>query len=172
ALHRRGGVKVLRSDFAGAVADYDAALDLDPENAVYYLSRGNAHYHRRSPRALADYRVAFRLDPDGAARESLRMLARDARAAPAEVIANCDKHLRINDRDVLALARRGLTLVLVGRPTEAAADFDRLRDSVPALWPLCQAVIEQASADTGGPRDGAAAGSLVPASPAHAQNSR
>ena len=151
ALHRRGGVKVLRGDFAGAVADCDAAIDLGPENYCYYLSRGNAHYHRRSARGMADYRMAFRLDQTAAAAETLELFARDAAGRPDEVLGNCDKHVRLDDRDALALARRGVTLLLLGRPAEAEADIARFRELVPALWPLYQAVRELASARMASP---------------------
>src|SRR5262249_54605330 len=118
AYHGRGGVRVLLNDFAGAIADYDRALSLEPENFHPYISRGNARYPKRGPRGLLDFRMAFRLDPDGAAREVLRSLNGDVRRDAGAVLDNCDKHLRINDRDWLASARRGLTLLLLGRAAE------------------------------------------------------
>src|SRR5437660_1520129 len=41
-LHKRGGVRVLQADFRGAVDDYNEALAAEPDNVVYYISRGNA----------------------------------------------------------------------------------------------------------------------------------
>ncbi len=123
AYHGRGGVRVLLNDFAGAIADYDRALAIEPEQFHLYISRGNARYHKRDPRGLLDYRMAFRLDPHGAAREILRILSGDVRRDPQAVLANCDKHLRINDHDLLAYARRGLTLLLLGRSAAAERDL-------------------------------------------------
>jgi tetratricopeptide (TPR) repeat protein len=131
--HQRGGVRVLLNDFAGAIADYDRALALVPEDVVCYISRGNARYHRRDPGALADYRAAFHLDPESAAREVVRILAEDVRRRAEEVLDNCDQHLRISDRDLIAHARRGLTLVLLGREAEAAPDFARCRELAPDM---------------------------------------
>jgi tetratricopeptide (TPR) repeat protein len=133
AYHGRGGVRVLLNDFAGAIADYDRALSLEPDKFHLYISRGNARYHKRDPRGVLDFRTAFRLDPDGAARELLRILNGDVRRDAEAVLDNCDKHLRINDRDVLAYARRGLTLLLLGRKVEAAPDLARVADAVPDL---------------------------------------
>jgi tetratricopeptide (TPR) repeat protein len=140
AYHCRGGIRALQNDFTGAVADYDRALALEPDNVCFYVSRGNARYHLRDRRGVIDYRMAFRLDPDSAASEVSRALtALDA----ADVLRNCDKHLRLNDRDALAYARRGLTLLLMGREVEAEADFARCRELVPDMAVCLYRVIER-----------------------------
>jgi tetratricopeptide (TPR) repeat protein len=133
--HKRGGVRVLQNDFAGAVADYDAALDLEPDNAIFYLSRGNARYHQRDVRAVVDYRVAFRLDPEVATREVVRIVMDNARRDPEGVLENCRKHLRISDRDAFAHARLGLTLAALGRQDEAAPHLARFQELVPDSKP-------------------------------------
>jgi tetratricopeptide (TPR) repeat protein len=131
AYHGRGGVRVLLNDFQGAIADYDEALRLDPGHALVYLSRGHARYHRRDPRGLADYLMAFSLAPEESARELARVLAEGAHRGAEEVLANCEKHMRICAGDLLARARRGLTLVLLGREEEAAADLTAVRSALP-----------------------------------------
>ena len=146
AYHGRGGVRVLQSDFAGAIADYDHALSIEPGQFHLYISRGNARYHKRDPRGLLDFRMAFSLDADGAARELLRILQGDSRRDAPAVLDNCDKHLRINDRDVLAYARRGLTLLLLGRTAAAAPDLAR----VAALAPDMQVWLQKLVALAGG----------------------
>jgi hypothetical protein len=105
-------------------------LRLDPKFCVAYISRGNARHHRRDWLGLADYRMAFRIDPEEAGRELVRALTEGARRDPDEVLANSEQHLRISDRDVLAHARRGSTLVLLGREEEAAPHLDQLRAMV------------------------------------------
>ncbi|HKI37516.1 MAG TPA: tetratricopeptide repeat protein [Gemmataceae bacterium] len=131
AYHKRGGVRVLRNDFAGAIADYDRALALEPRNVCFYVSRGNARYHRRDPRAIADYQIAFRIDAEATAREIVRILAGDVRRGAEDVLDNCARHLRISGRDVLAHARCGLTLVLLGREAEAAPHLAHFQEAVP-----------------------------------------
>ena len=131
-LHARGGVRVLLKDFKGAIADYDETLRLDPSDYVAYISRGSARYHRRDPRGVSDYVTAFSLNPEGAARELARVLGEGA-AHAEEVLANCDQHLRISERDTLAHARRGFTLVLLGREEEAALHLARVRSVVPGI---------------------------------------
>ncbi len=140
AYHCRGGIRALQNDFTGAVADYDRALALEPDNVCFYVSRGNARYHLRDRRGVIDYRIAFRLDADGAARELVRALT--ILDAP-DVLRNCDKHLRLNDRDAIAYARRGLTLFLMGREVEAEADFVRSRELVPDMAVCLSWVIDR-----------------------------
>jgi tetratricopeptide (TPR) repeat protein len=148
-LHKRGGVRVLQNNFAGAVADYDLALALEPENVLFYISRGNARYHLREARGVFDYRMAFRINPEAAAREIIRLLDADLRSDAGPVLDNCDKHLRINDRDLTAHARRGLTLVLLDREAEAAAHFALLRAALPDMEEIWILLIRIASEQRG-----------------------
>jgi tetratricopeptide (TPR) repeat protein len=139
-FHLRGGVKALQSDFAGARADYEAALALEPNNPIFYLSRGNARYHQRDRLALLDYRNAFHLSKEATARELVRIVAGDARRDANGVLENCDKHIRINAGDALAWARRGLTLLVLGR--HADIDLSQARLLQPEFVPLLDLVVE------------------------------
>jgi tetratricopeptide (TPR) repeat protein len=120
--HLRAAVLVTQRRFADAVAECTRALALDPAFCLAYLSRGHARYHLRDLGGLDDYRAAFRIDPVAAAADVARMVARDL-ADVDEVLENCRKHIRISPDDVVAYARRGLTLLLLGREDEAARDF-------------------------------------------------
>jgi tetratricopeptide (TPR) repeat protein len=140
--HDRGGVRVLQNDFAGALADYDQALSLEPERYLFYISRGNARYHRRDPRGVLDYRMAFRLDAEGAAREFVRIVSTDTQRDAEAVLENCTRHVRLSDRDVLAYARRGLTLLVLGRDAEAAPDVARCRALLADAFPCFQRVLD------------------------------
>lgn len=141
-FHARGGVRALQNDFVGAIADYTCALDQEPLNYLFFLSRGNAYYHRRDGRAVLDYRTAFRLDPEGAAREALRLLTADIQEKGEDVLDNCTRHLRLNKLDILARLRRGLTLLLLGRDFEAAGDLDEVRKTYPPAAPHLNEVIQ------------------------------
>jgi tetratricopeptide (TPR) repeat protein len=56
-----------------AVADFNAALRIDPGLAVAYNNRGTAYYYKQMyDRAIADYNAALRIDPnDPTARQGL-----------------------------------------------------------------------------------------------------
>jgi tetratricopeptide (TPR) repeat protein len=142
--HGRGGVRVLQNKFAEALADYEQALSLEPDNVCYYISRANARYHKRDVRAVQDIRMAFRLDAEGAAREVLGIVTADAQRDAKLVLENCNQHLRISGCDVLANARRGLTLLLLGRHAEARPDLEHVSDMLPELRPHWQRLVELA----------------------------
>lgn len=88
--------------------------------------------------------MAFRLDAEEAAREVLRIVTADAQRDAEMVVENCTKHLRISARDVLASARRGLTLLLLGRHAEAHPDLERVSDMLPDLRPHWRRLVELA----------------------------
>jgi tetratricopeptide (TPR) repeat protein len=145
ACHGRGGARHAAGDFVGAIADYNQALELDPGLCAAYLSRGHARYHRRDPLATSDYRMAFRLDRRLAAAEIVRVLIRDLRGDAGAVLENCRKHIRINPGDIVAHARRGLTLLLQGRDAEAEPDFQQVLRLGPAWAGPLHLLIDEAA---------------------------
>jgi tetratricopeptide (TPR) repeat protein len=142
--HSRGGARHAAGDFAGAIADYNQALELDPGLCSGYISRGHARYHRRDPLATKDYTMAFRLDARLTASEIVRVLLQDLRRDAGAVLENCRKHVRINSGDLVAYARRGLSLLLQGRDAEAAQDFEQILSRGPEWAGHLQLLIEQA----------------------------
>jgi hypothetical protein len=70
--------------------------------------------------------MAFRLDARLAAAEIVRVLLQDLGRDAEAVLENCRKHIRINPGDLVAYARRGLTLLLLGREIEAEQDFQQV----------------------------------------------
>ncbi len=60
---RRGGGRAARNDFAGAIADFDAAIALQPGNATYLRQRALAYFALGKPTpARADIDAAVRLN--------------------------------------------------------------------------------------------------------------
>jgi tetratricopeptide (TPR) repeat protein len=68
-LHTSRGVERKRAgDIDGAIADYDAAIKLNPKDFFAFNNRGNTWRDKGAlDRAIADYSEAIRLDPDYAA---------------------------------------------------------------------------------------------------------
>ena len=124
-------MRVLMNDFAGAMIDYNETLAQEPDNYLYYISRGNARYHLRDLRGVVDYRMASAFLAEGAVQELVRIVAEDVKERAADVLDNCTKHIRISPKDALAYARRGMTLVVLGREAETAADLARFQEMVP-----------------------------------------
>jgi Flp pilus assembly protein TadD len=75
---RRAGVShhFNKKDYDRAIEDYNAALRIDPNDAMAYSSRGIAyHYKKDYRRARADYEKALQLDPNQTnARDNLESL--------------------------------------------------------------------------------------------------
>lgn len=140
--HNRGAAR--RGDFDGAIADFNRALELDPGYCATYISRANARYHKRDPECETDYRTAFALDARLAAREIIRLLDEGIRLDLVDVLTNCGKHLRINPGDVVSLARRGLTRLLLHRDAEAIDDLRQIGLRSPSWTPIVQLLIDEA----------------------------
>jgi tetratricopeptide (TPR) repeat protein len=140
--HNRGAAR--SGDFDGAIADFNQAITIDPLYCVAYISRGNARYHQRDPGCQADYRMAFLLDARLAAREIIRVIAVGVRCDLESVLDGCRSHLRLNASDVVARARRGLTLLLLGREAEAEPDFRQIRLQSPEWEHPLQLLVQEA----------------------------
>jgi tetratricopeptide (TPR) repeat protein len=56
-----------------AIADFDEAIRLNPQDTAYYVSRGNAYLGKdQHDQAIADYNEAIRLNPKNAAHFAAR----------------------------------------------------------------------------------------------------
>jgi hypothetical protein len=117
----------VRGDLDGALADFDRAL-----------------VHQGDPECQADFRAAFLLDAPFTARAIVRLLDDGLRRQDhVDVLTNCRKHLRINPENVVARARRALTLLL-GRDSEAYLDLRPIFMRSPTCKPFLQLLIDEA----------------------------
>ncbi len=123
-----------RGDQAGAIAWYEKALAINPNNAAVLLNRGESlRKLGRADEAEASYREAVRLSPDlSDARYDLGMLlATNGRAEAA--LSVFDEALARNGRDPLAHAGRGYALILLSRLAEARDALARAVSLDPSL---------------------------------------
>jgi tetratricopeptide (TPR) repeat protein len=141
--NNRGATRLLLKDFFAARADFDKAIEIDPQYCAAYIGRGNARYHIQDPEGFLDYRKAFSIDPVRAASTLIRLIVEDIRTN-SDVLADCERHLARNPNDFLASARRGLTLLLLGREAEAHRDFQEFIDRNPAGQRNLERLIEEA----------------------------
>jgi len=111
--------------YEAAIADYDAALRLDPDHAVALVNRSLAWIALgRYEEAIADYDAVLRLDPEQVGAWANRGAAKAKLGRHNEALADYDAALRLDPNHVLALANRGLARIALGRYEEAIADFD------------------------------------------------
>jgi tetratricopeptide (TPR) repeat protein len=87
ALLARGGVYQDRDIVDSAIADYDAALQLDPTLADIFNRRGQVWRKKGDrPRALADFAAAIKLNPDhSAAKANYKSLAQELERLGAQM---------------------------------------------------------------------------------------
>src|SRR5262249_43997183 len=68
AHNNRGNIYLQRGDFQAAIADFDSAIRLDPNDYYPRWGRGRAYTRQgEHAKALADYTAALRLNPKAAA---------------------------------------------------------------------------------------------------------
>jgi tetratricopeptide (TPR) repeat protein len=123
ALLNRGIVKEEDGDLDGAVADFTAALALNPDYPALYEHRGLVMARLGQGRAaLDDLATAIRLDPENAELHASRatvyvLLGDDRRALDDLAVA-----IRIAPDDADHYARRGMIFLRLGSHAKAKAD--------------------------------------------------
>ncbi|GAA3085340.1 hypothetical protein GCM10020254_32140 [Streptomyces goshikiensis] len=136
ALTLRGRNHRNADAYPQALADYEHALALDPENERAHFGRGRTrHLTGRLDEAIADYTRAVELAPEDLTNVSYRGLALQVAERYEEAIADFDRSLELRSDYEWALTSRGATFRLMGRYEEALADFNRAVDLDPgSAW--------------------------------------
>jgi len=134
-LVRCGLYRHWRHDRAGALADFDAAIRLDPALTWAWISRGTTRLAMGDPQgAIADFDEALRLDPSDSTPAFNRGNAWRALGEPRQAVADYTLAIRLSPDHNLFL-ERGATRAGLGDLVGAEADFsDAIRLS-PRLAP-------------------------------------
>jgi lipoprotein NlpI len=139
-LHFNRGVEwAAKGEFDRAIADYDAAIKLQPRSADTYFNRGNAWANKGDPdRAIADYDAAIKLDPKDAAAYGGRAVEWAVKGDYARAIADYDTAIKLDPKSSSALLGRGRARFYGGDFQRAALDIEQAMKSEPneytALW--------------------------------------
>ena len=120
-----GNTKYDLGDYKGAIADYDSAIRLKPDDATAYNNRGIAkddlgQYFA----AIADYDTAIRLKPDHATAYYNRGIAKDDLGQYFAAIADYDTAIRLKPDHATAYYNRGIAKSDLGQHFAAIADYD------------------------------------------------
>jgi tetratricopeptide (TPR) repeat protein len=140
------GVAKYALDYSEYIADFDKAIQLDPNYAEAYYWRGDAkHALGKYSEAIANYDKAIQLDPNYAKAYYWRGEAKRALGKYSEAIADYDKAFQLAPNDAKTIqsdpnyARayygRGNTKYQLGKYSEAIADFDKAIQ----VYPHCEA---------------------------------
>jgi tetratricopeptide (TPR) repeat protein len=108
------------------MADYNAAIKLNPRSAYAYNNRGAA-YQRRGDyaRASADYGEVTRLQPENIDAWNARCWVRAVSGRETQAaLADCNKALSIKPDSADVLDTRGFVHLKLGQYDNAIKDFD------------------------------------------------
>lgn len=104
----RGSLRHERGDFEGAIADYNEAIRLEPEDAQAYNNRGNSWKTlKQYNKAIADFTEAIRLEPRRAAAYVNRGVAWGEMKEYDKAITDLSIALRFDHDDALVFGLRG-----------------------------------------------------------------
>jgi|GEM_PF-4248833 len=115
-----------QKDYDGAIAQYDRAIELDPNNAVAYSNRGIAKGTKNdTDGAIADFTSAIKINPKLAMAYRCRGVARKLNGDLDGAIADFTSAIEINPKFALAYRGRGDTKLSKKDYIAAIADFTR-----------------------------------------------
>jgi tetratricopeptide (TPR) repeat protein len=131
---KSGLLRLHKADFDGAIADFDVAIGLEPQNALAHSYRGSAWGGKGAQdRALADFELALRIDAGNPAIFIDRGVYQRRNGALDLALADFDQAVRLGFSDARAYNERGLVWHEKGRYERAIADFTRAIKIDPTL---------------------------------------
>lgn len=140
AYYNRGNAHAANGDQAGAIADYDEAIKLEPKNALALNNRGTAHSDKGEfDAAIGDFGAAIKHDARFASAYFNRANAYAANGEADRAIADYTTAIKHNRRNVNAYIARGALHLAGGAAAKAQADMKlaaRLerRNAYAVLW--------------------------------------
>ena len=115
-------------DYDSALADYNTAIRLYPNNmnAVVYVSRGNAYYHKREyDPAIADYSRAVTLNPDNSDIYAYRGNAHYYKGSLELALSDYSTAITLNPDNANAFYYRGIYWLTQADWQRARTDLDK-----------------------------------------------
>jgi len=133
-LAARAGALDELGDYARAIADYDSAIVLAPNDAVLHLNRGVAKIHDGRPAdAIEDYDKAIRLKPDWHLPYFDRAVALGDLGQRAAALKDYDRAIQRKPDDAWIYVGQGDVLASSGDAAHALAAYDKALSLRPDL---------------------------------------
>ncbi len=113
-------------DHGRAIADFDSAIVLAPDDAVLHLNRGAAKIHDGRPTdAIADYDAAIRIRPDWHLPYFNRAVALTDLGQRAAALKDYERAIRLKPDDAWIYVGQGDVLAASGDPARAIESYDK-----------------------------------------------
>ena len=113
-------------DHGRAIADFDSAIVLSPNDAVLHLNRGAAKIHDGRPAdAIADYDAAIRIRPDWHLPYFNRAVALTDLGQRAAALKDYKRAIRLNPDDAWIYVGQGDVLAASGDRARAIESYDK-----------------------------------------------
>ncbi|MBD2514567.1 tetratricopeptide repeat protein [Nostoc sp. FACHB-973] len=130
----RGGIRYLSNDYQGALADYNQAIQLDPDSAENYLWRANVRSLLKDNQgALADCNQAIKSQPDNgdgySCRGSVRSDLKDYQGA----LVDLDQAIKFTPDDISYYFDRAKVRYILQDYKAALADYNQTIKIQPEL---------------------------------------
>ena len=117
---------LMKSDPEGAIAGYNKAIELDPENLKAYGNRGISKAALgRHEEAVADYDKVIELDPSDVKGYHNRGMSKAAPGRHEEAIADYDKAIELDPSLGPSYLSRGISKAALSRHRDAISDYNK-----------------------------------------------
>jgi tetratricopeptide (TPR) repeat protein len=131
-LNSRGMAQERLENFEQAKADYNKAIEINPEYANAYNNRGNIKVKQADYNgAIKDYNRAIELNPQFVEAYCNRGIAKENLGDYYEAMEDFDRAIEINSEYIDAYLRRGMLRQDSGDYAGAIRDFDRVIEIEP-----------------------------------------
>ena len=125
-FYNQGEEKYAKRDYQGAIADFDRAIELNPNYFNAYIGRGNARDDSGDSRgAIADYDRALKISPNNASAYYNRGVTRSRLGDTQAALSDFTQALKINPNYASAYNNRGIARQSLGDSQGALADFEQ-----------------------------------------------
>ena len=126
ALNNRGDAKYYKGDYAGAIKDYDKALNINNETAGAYNNRANSKKQLNDLKgAIVDYNKALEIDCNYFDAYFNRAIAKDLLGDTAGALADNDKAIELKPNYADCYYNRANIKFKIGRIEDALKDYDK-----------------------------------------------
>ncbi len=138
-LGARGATYLRRGDLGRAIADYDAALRLSPDDVDVLLNRGMAYGEKGDyPDAVTDFKAVIERDPQSVPAYNGRCYTLALMGDAAHALDDCNRALALAPNTPYILDSRAYAFLRAGDFRRALADYDLILQiepkNAPALY--------------------------------------